>query len=173
MTYTKWGASQTSKKHASGIMEYSTASHGGFHLSATRQSQMPEYLRNDDGWYEEDCDWCKVVIAFPEYFTVEKFMEAQSTLKNWHYKAYEKHTGLTLLPEESYMKNQDTFFEIHKNDMLVTSASMTDNPEIIVVCATLGGDRNNRKSEKRYLVPASEYKKRDICFIINDRHQEI
>jgi hypothetical protein len=46
MTSTPWGASQTSKKYAPGIMEYSTASHGGFHLSKSRQQCMPDCLRH-------------------------------------------------------------------------------------------------------------------------------
>ena len=52
MTSTPWGASQDSKKYAPGIMEYSTSSHGGFHLSKSRQEAMPDCLRNDDGWEE-------------------------------------------------------------------------------------------------------------------------
>jgi len=72
-THTPWGASQTADQIAPGITRYTTASHGGIKLSNKRRASMPAILRDIEpfagpGWYEEDCDWAIVVLAFPEYF---------------------------------------------------------------------------------------------------------
>lgn len=48
-----------------GITRIETASHGGYRLTAERQAQMPEHLKMPDGFYEEDCDWALVALAFP------------------------------------------------------------------------------------------------------------
>lgn len=65
---TPWGKSQTKKVIAPGITFYSTASHGGYKVNKAQRDKMPAHLINSDGWYEEDCEWCKVALAFPEYF---------------------------------------------------------------------------------------------------------
>jgi hypothetical protein len=71
------------KEIAPGITWYSTPSHGGFHLSPERMQAMPEHLRacsfTRDAWFEEDCSWCGVVLAFPEYFSDEEKQAAQFT----------------------------------------------------------------------------------------------
>lgn len=72
---TPWGPSQNWEKIAPGIFSHSTASHGGFHLSAERLAAMPEHLKVPGwggnaarGWFEEDCDAALVMLAFPEHF---------------------------------------------------------------------------------------------------------
>jgi len=70
---TPWGAAQDTKQVARGITRIDTASHGGYHLNAERLAAMPEQLRRitpfaGAGWYEEDCDWAIVAIAFPQHF---------------------------------------------------------------------------------------------------------
>src|SRR5207248_2595464 len=68
-TSTPWGLSQTTTRHAPGITFYSTASHGGFHLSAGRLAQVHPAMRElsgyPAGWFEEDCDWAVVGLHFP------------------------------------------------------------------------------------------------------------
>lgn len=71
--HTPWGPSQTEKQVAEGITLHSTAGHGGYLISDERRQQMPEPLRSwqtyaGGNWYEEDCDWAVVVIAFPDDF---------------------------------------------------------------------------------------------------------
>ena len=56
---------------------------------------MPEYMRNTDGWYEEDEQWAKVAVVFPDAFLSGTVVDAYGTLKNWHPDAYEKFTGHT------------------------------------------------------------------------------
>ena len=70
---TPWGVAQHHKRIADGIDWFSTASHGGLRVSISRLLQMPENLRSIKtwagvGWYEEDCDWAVVVVAFPDCF---------------------------------------------------------------------------------------------------------
>lgn len=101
-TSTIWGTADCSMKIARGIVSYSTPSHGGFHLSPTRQAEMPEVLKIESGWYEEDCDWCLVVMAFPQFF--ENADLAKSCMRKWHPDRYEKFFGVELIPKESYMR---------------------------------------------------------------------
>lgn len=72
---TPWGPAQTVIKVARGITMYSTASHGGFHLSPSRNAKIPYEAKENtwcqqglNGWYEEDCDAEIVLKTFPEYF---------------------------------------------------------------------------------------------------------
>jgi hypothetical protein len=104
-TNTPWGVADHAEQIAIGIMSYSTPSHGGIHLSPARQAMIPDYMRRNDGWYEEDCDWALVATVFPEYFT--KYAHyAKETLKNWHPDAYEQFYHVKLASNESYMRSR-------------------------------------------------------------------
>ena len=69
-TQTPWGAAQSSKKLAVGVMVYGTASHGGIHLSTKKNALVHYVWRDLDGWYEEDCGWAIVAVTFPELFSL-------------------------------------------------------------------------------------------------------
>lgn len=172
-TSTPWGAAQDSKKYATGIISYSTASHGGFHLSKTRQEEMPEVLRNPSGWYEEDCEWCKVVIAFSRYFEPKELLQAYDTLRDWFYETYEAYTGLSLKAGESYRKDRMLFEKKHKNDWIVISALTNKNDDNLVdVTATKGGKRGWDIPERDFIVTAAEYKGRNrFGFVITDQQE--
>jgi hypothetical protein len=47
---TLWGPSQTTTRYADGVVGYSTASHGGFYLSAERNRIVHLLLRAEGGW---------------------------------------------------------------------------------------------------------------------------
>ena len=71
--WSPWGAVQTFKEIAPGIYHVTTAGHGGFGVSEDRLKEMPKPLQEFEtwagrGWYEEDCDWAIVVIAFSSFF---------------------------------------------------------------------------------------------------------
>jgi hypothetical protein len=73
---TPWGKPQTVKIIAPGIVEFTTASHGGIWLSPERNAQVPMRLKKRSfmgnglaGWYEEDQDTGIVRGVFPECFT--------------------------------------------------------------------------------------------------------
>lgn len=82
--YTPWDRSQWETIYSEGIVLYETPGHGGFHVSPSRLLEMPEPLRNHDGWYEEDCEWAKVAIAFPQLFTSLERKAARKTMIEWH-----------------------------------------------------------------------------------------
>ena len=109
---TPWGQSDSAAEVAPGIQWVTTPSHGGFRLSPERQREMPDYFKgetfiNGGQWYEEDCDWCLVVVAFnakyPQAFPGD-YKQAFDTLRNWHPDAFARHFGVTLTPEESFKR---------------------------------------------------------------------
>ena len=58
---TPWGSSQGATIYADGIVSHTTAGHGGFKLSATRNVAVHPMLRADGGWYEKTPpgrSWC-------------------------------------------------------------------------------------------------------------------
>lgn len=80
-TSTPWGTAQTETQITPGITWFSTASHGGFRLDGDMWREFhlrfPEaVLWAGNPWFEEDCDWAWVPIAFPEFFSDDKIAYA-------------------------------------------------------------------------------------------------
>jgi len=180
-TSTPWGPSQHVERYGPGITWYETASHGGYHVAPTLQAKMPDYLRIEGGWYEEDCDWARVVVFFPERFRGEQVTAADETLKNWAPAAWEAHFRRALVPGESYIRDQELFRERTKTEWVVISAVgdwHQDVPPGMVGCwARLGGSRSPHAIERRFLVPAGEYDARGsgghFGFVVDvDRHRD-
>jgi len=100
---TPWGRSQQQNTLATGIVFYSTARHGGYHLSQQRFFEMPESLRKardpqwttgtDSSWFEEDLDWCLVCLAFPEYFSADLCRTAIRSARAWSDKTADHYPG--------------------------------------------------------------------------------
>lgn len=98
-TSSPWGAIQDAEQIANGIWQVSTASHGGFHVSAERMEAsdfMREWVKHSfngqgrAGWFEEDCDWSFVLLAFPDDWRAwrgdraeQDIAEAQRTFDHW------------------------------------------------------------------------------------------
>ncbi len=85
MIHTPWGSSQTQTRVAEGITRHSTASHGGYFLDARRWAQFREMMPTvklwaGDQWFEEDCDWALVALAFPDCFTSEDVHHAVASV---------------------------------------------------------------------------------------------
>lgn len=79
--YTPWGKAQDIDTIAEGITWVSTASHGGFIITAERRAAMPKSLREFSTFaggnaYEEDCDAAIVIAAFPEHFSAAQVARA-------------------------------------------------------------------------------------------------
>lgn len=77
ITESPWGHVQFNDQVADGIIFVSTASHGGFWLSAERLRQLPPAVAAfktwaGPGWFEEDCDAALVVASFPDHFSQER-----------------------------------------------------------------------------------------------------
>ncbi|WP_409563973.1 DUF7007 domain-containing protein [Rhizobium leguminosarum] len=72
---------QLSRQFADGIVLHSTASHGGFHLDEIANAVVHPLYCNDEGFYEEDCEWARVAHAFPQLFTAYERRLADSRLR--------------------------------------------------------------------------------------------
>lgn len=85
---TPWGAVQTQRTLAEGIIQVSTAGHGGFVVSDSRLKAMPaKYKVNVYGrgrYFEEDCEWALVVLAFPSEFSEEIQQAAHDTARCYY-----------------------------------------------------------------------------------------
>lgn len=96
MPQTPWGPVQHADQVAPGITFYSTAGHGGYHLSRHRHAALaklfPDFRTFAGGpWYEEDEDYAVVVLAFHEHFTAEQLRGAAGTVR----RAAQRSTGWT------------------------------------------------------------------------------
>jgi hypothetical protein len=159
-----WGKPDSVEEIAPGIWHVSTPSHGGLKLAPELNKQVPDYLRNAGGWYEEDLDWAAAAVVFPQFFSEEVHAAAVRTLKNWRPLEYELFFGETIPPGESMMKDQEQWNLDHKNDWVVISAVgdwHAGVPEGMVgVWASKGGRNRQYKitgEVRTYLVPAWEY----------------
>ena len=179
---TPWGAAQTRKELAPGIIEVSTASHGGILLAPELNAQVPAYMRSADGWYEEDADWAIVATVFPEVFTEEHREQAKNTMKNSMPAAYEAFYQEEIPQGESYVKDQLAFKAAHKNDYLGMAAWGDWHAKVpkghVVVFAGRGGrtaDYKYPKDTAYFVVPESEYDERGrFDFVIDEsRHPRI
>ena len=167
--YTPWGKSDYQKTYIeNGIVFHGTPSHGGFKVYKKYNHQIPEYMRNSDGWYEEDCEWCKVAIIFPELF-VDSYSRALDTFRNWLPDEYQKYFGITLRSDESYILKERELREASKDKYVVTSAMNTFDGNV-KVHAVRGGRLENGQyasnDEKWFLVPKHEYNSRH--FVIDE-----
>lgn len=166
---TPWGAAQGATVYAEGIVEYSTASHGGFHLSPERNAAVNPTLRSEGGWYEEDCGWAAVAITFPDLFTAFERRCAETTLKDWFPDAWEAIFDAALGPGDSYQKDRRAFAAAHVADWVVIAAIRSSHhAPMVEVVATLGGRRDPGAEERHFLVPATEYEvDRPFGFVVD------
>lgn len=121
-THTPWGTAQYGYKYAAGINSYSCAGHGGFKLSPTRNAEVHEALRNDNGFYEEDCEWAAVAVTFPEAFPQNHVRKAVRSLRDWNPDGWTAATGEPVELEQSSVLRKRAFNERHANDQVAVSA---------------------------------------------------
>lgn len=172
---TPWGASQGATLYTGGIVCHSTAGHGGFHLSAERNREVNPLLRAADGWYEEDECWAIVAITYPQLFTAFERRCAERTIKDSWPDAWEAISETILLPGESREKDRRTFEHDHGARWVVTAAiSSTHQKGFVEVVATLGGKRQRGVEERRFLVPADEYRLgRFFGFVVDEERHTV
>jgi hypothetical protein len=70
---TPWGPSHSARHIGEGIFSHSTSSHGGLFVPPEKLAEMPAALRcncyaGGGSWFEEDCEWSLVCLAFPHLF---------------------------------------------------------------------------------------------------------
>ena len=179
-TSTPWGVAQESTQLCRGIVQYSTAGHGGIHVSPSLNAQIHEAWRVANGWYEEDCDWAIVAYHFPAVFPKEQ-AAAIRTLKAYNPDEYATVTGKRVKLSESHKLQERAFRKLHKADLMVISAvgAWHDNVPagMVGVTAALGGrdERGHYGELRNFLVPAEEYHGRSgLLFVVSpERHQEV
>ncbi len=171
-TSTPWGAAQYSDSICRGIVQYGTAGHGGVHLSPTRNMVIPEYMRNDNGWYEEDCEWSIPATIFPEAW-VSHYDESilkiiKATLLEYYPDMYEQYHGVKLKESDSSERDKQQFETEHKNDWVVISA--IGKGDIVECIATIGGWHHREGEEKTFIVSDKEYATRgNHSFVIDPK----
>jgi len=77
--HTPWGMADSIKTYSNGVILYGTPSHGGFYVPENLLDEMEPQFQNEGGWYEEDCEYCKVILAFPAMFTDQEVINAGET----------------------------------------------------------------------------------------------
>ena len=128
-TTTPWGRAQYGYKYGPGVNSYGCAGHGGFKVAAGKLKKMHPALAavgGDDGWFEEDCDWAAVAVAFPEMFTQKDVDYALESLIRWNPDAYEGFSGVTLEQGESPVKDERVWKEAHHNSFIAVRSSSPD-----------------------------------------------
>ncbi|WP_221969486.1 DUF7007 domain-containing protein [Rhizobium laguerreae] len=173
---TPWGLSQHAVAYADGVIAHSTASHGGFALEPNRNAAVPSMLRSGDGFYEEDCAWAAVAIAFPDLFTDYEKRHADETLRQFYPEAWEAVRDTTLEPGQSRTKDRRQFDRDNADRWVVISAILSSHRPGFVECiATLGGRRSSAGgqgvAERRYLVCEEHYDIGAFGFVI-DEHRD-
>jgi hypothetical protein len=166
---TPWGSSQGATVYADGIVSHTTAGHGGFKLSATRNAAVHPMLQAGGGWYEEDAAWAIVALAFPDLFTRYERKCADKTVRDAWPDAWEAIHGRALAPGESYERGRQAFMREHSGDWIVIAALRSDHhPGMTEVIATIGGKRDERAEERRFLVPSCDYAVGRFGFVIDE-----
>ncbi|UWU26001.1 hypothetical protein N2601_32245 (plasmid) [Rhizobium sp. CB3060] len=170
---TPWGPSQGATIYAEGIVSHSTAGHGGFKLTAERNGKVHPMLRAEGGWYEEDAAWAIVAITYPDLFTGYERRRAKRTIKDSWPDAWETMFTTILQPGESQEKDRRDFDKRHAGDWVVISAITSDQEKgFVQVVATLGGRRDGKGEERRFLVPSDEYRVGRFGFVLDEaRHR--
>lgn len=178
-SYSPWGkySSSDTHSHARGITSVSTASHGGFKLSKGRIVEMAKKGLPAKIWYEEDCEYALVVIAFPQYFDEAMVNNAKEVAKDWYPDEYMKFANVTLTINDSKRLRQRDFDKRNENNWVVISAMGSWHEHcpdgMTLCCATIGGRRSHDAKQKYFLVPKDEYNNCTFSsFVIQSNHKE-
>jgi len=152
------------------IVNVGTSSHGGIgvHISLP----MPEYLDCETTgqwrWYEEDIDWAKVALAYPQAFTPQAIESAKLTILNWHPKIYEKHFGHKPTAAESFKVAEEENDKRLINHYRVHGGFgdwAWDVPKGYVYAT---GYRKSDNSNAGFLVPSDVYNENPSRLILDD-----
>jgi hypothetical protein len=90
---TPWGRADHVTQISDGrttIIDVSTPSHGGYFVPKKYLVRIDPAHRayalkwsGSEQWYEEDCAWAAVVVAFPELFDAEHIAAAKESAVRW------------------------------------------------------------------------------------------
>lgn len=165
--WTPWVFADHRKEYAAGIVQYSTPGHGGMKVRDDLNRKIPEYMRNKGGWYEEDCEWSKVVAVFPDKFGSEEVEIAKRTFRDWFPEEYEKFYGVRLKAGESYERDCQLYLDSNRGNYLTRAAwgnwHKTVPEGMVGICAVPGTKYELSlraelpEDEIWVLIPESEY----------------
>ncbi|MDX1744810.1 MAG: hypothetical protein R3324_02635 [Halobacteriales archaeon] len=172
---TPWGEAQTAYTYAEGVVFYSCAGHGGVKVNKPLNRLIPEPLRNEDGWYEEDCE-----SRIPWYFLLHDEGSAEP-IKHYWPDEWTAATGERLEVWQSRELQRRAFVKTNAGRPLVVSAfgAWADwVPEGKVgVKARIGGRGNPHGAESRWLIPKDEYRAggdSGFGFVVDpERHERV
>jgi len=186
--HSPWGPVQYQTAITDDITWVGTAGHGGCKVSPKLNKTIPDYLRNEDGWYEEDCDWSKVFVALEAHILLAnmdacsaKIINAgdhKTTLLAYYPDAFEQFYGVPVEPGQSYTRDKQLFAKKHANDYIAVSASTDKNdPNMVIVTACIGGRNENGQYNApvwEFHVTSEEYKTRSKHgFVIDPKRHPI
>ncbi len=132
---TIWGAPDRAEQVLPGIWRVSTPSHGGYLLSDERQAAMPAALRRDDGIYEEDVDWCLVLLGFASEFRrlpvpgiALQVENARRSVRCWHPDRWTALTGEEVAVHDSHVVRRRAAYQaiIGQYESVAASGSWAD-----------------------------------------------
>ena len=174
---TPWGQAQSIQDESEGIQSVSTSGHGGYKLDRKRNAQVHAAWRKAGGWYEEDCAWSIVVFTFRSRYDERTVERAIGTLKAMFPDKYTLVTGQEVfLAESSVLRERaEKQAALGKWQSYAAWGSWhKDVPEKLVgVVAKIDG-REGSGPERFFLVPAEEYEKRSLVFVVDpERHAEV
>ncbi len=128
--HTLWDTPDMATQRLPGVWWVKTPSHGGFVMSDERQAAMPDALRLDSIYYEEDVNWTLVILAFEDefaalkdpHFDIERGI-AHQTARHWRPQQYGAFTGQIITPSDSYVLKKVESIEAAIGEIGVRSAS--------------------------------------------------
>ena len=159
---TPWGAAQYVEHVAHGIVSVGTAGHGGVKLSPERNRKIPPALRNASGWYEEDCESYIPMMIHAEAFARdgrsvdETYLTARKGVVNWFPDEYEQAFDVVLPVGASFIKDQHSWHDLHKDDDVAISAIMAEDG-MVKVSVRRGGRAGSPDSDREILVSKEDY----------------
>lgn len=88
---TPWGVADHYENLGQGIFTVFTPSHGGIFVPYEMLHCIPEEQRKEaakwsgsEQWYEEDCCWAFVAVAFPDRFKPDAVENAKAYVATWN-----------------------------------------------------------------------------------------
>lgn len=148
---TPWGQSQWKRKVIPGVNFYATAGHGGLKVFKRLNALIPDNLRKEDCFYEEDCEYCIPYMFIPALKEKDPkgYSNALESFKTWYPYDYEKLFDVVLQPGASFKKDEDNFLKENANNWIVIAAVSIGNNKVNCL-ATIGGQRTIYKNGVRF-----------------------
>jgi hypothetical protein len=132
---TPWGTPDHAEQVLPGIWRVSSPSHGGYVLSDERQGEMPEALRREDPFYEEDVDYALVLYGFASEFRrlpvpgiALQVENARCSVRCWHPDRWTALTGEEVTVGESHVVRRRAAYQaiIGQYECVSASGSWAD-----------------------------------------------